>query len=71
MNYFGMNLQESDAVPPNKIYALPPWIGECRIIAGVAVRFRGKETKGGETRNIFSPLTEDELKQIAVLNFGE
>lgn len=62
-----MNIQFSDALPPNTILAAPPWINEVRIVAGVAVRLRGTAIKDGKAYQQFSALTDDELKQFALL----
>ena len=67
MESFGMNIVTSSAIPDNTVFAVPPWVHECRIIGGVAVRYRGTETKDGKTRKVYSPLTESELKHFAVL----
>lgn len=67
MGIFGMNVIESDAVPPNKVYAVPPWITEVRVVEGVALRLRGAYERDGKTYQQLSPLTYDELRQIAVL----
>jgi len=58
----------NENIPKGTLYLLPPWIGECRIIAGVAVRYRKTEIRDGKEWHTFSPLTDNEKRQMAVLN---
>jgi|GEM_PF-5068508 len=68
MDDLGMNMISSQVVPEGRVFLMPPWIGECRIIAGVAVRYRRTETRNGKDHQVFSPLTDDEKRQMAVIN---
>lgn len=55
MKIFGMNVIESTAVPKDRVFILPPWINDVRLVNGVLVRFREGKAY---------PLTDDELRQI-------
>ena len=67
MTYFGMKVVISNNVPKNEAFILPPWFGECKVIDGVMHRYRRTETRNGESRPVYSPLTDEEKRSFAVI----
>ena len=67
MTYFGMKVVISNNVPKNEAFILPPWFGECKVIDGVMQRYRRTETRNGESRPVYSPLTDEEKRSFAVI----
>lgn len=63
----GINFITNESVSPDQILVALPWAHEVRIVANVPVRMRGTYEKDGKTYQRFSPLTEDELRQFAMI----